>query len=81
MAYIILSDLSRLSLSGEHNAELKPLQMLKEELPNDFTVFHAVHCLREYEAWKKQTRDSSSDMETNNFIEGRRSAETPCRIG
>ena len=51
MAYIVPSDLSRLSLSGAHNAEIKALQMLKAELPNDFTVFHGVHWSREYEAW------------------------------
>ena len=38
MAYIVPSDLSRLSLSGAHNAELKALQMLKAELPDDFSV-------------------------------------------
>ena len=32
MAYIIPSDLSRLSLSGAQNAELKALQMLKSQL-------------------------------------------------
>ena len=51
MAYIVPSDLSRLSLSGAQNAELKALQMLKAELPNDFTIFHGVHWSREYEAW------------------------------
>lgn len=51
MANIVPSDLSRLSLSGAHKAELKTLQMLKTELPNDFTVFHGVHWSREYEAW------------------------------
>ena len=51
MAYIVPSDLSRLSLSGAKNAELKALQMLKAELPNDFTIFHGVHWSREYEAW------------------------------
>ncbi|WP_419588417.1 hypothetical protein [Thiolapillus sp.] len=40
VAYIVPSDLSRLSLSGAHSAELKALQMLKAELPNDFTIFH-----------------------------------------
>ncbi len=51
MAYIVPSDLSRLSLSGAHYAELEVLQMLKAELPNDYTVFHGVHWSREYEAW------------------------------
>ncbi len=51
MAYIVPSDLSRLSLSGAHSDELKTLQMLKAELPNDFTIFHGVHWSREYEAW------------------------------
>ena len=45
MTYIVPSDLSRLSLSGAHNAGLKA------ELTNDFTVFHGVHWSREYEAW------------------------------
>jgi len=43
--------LSRLFLSGAQNAELKALQMLKTELPNDFTIFHGVHWSRGYEAW------------------------------
>ena len=51
MAYIVPYDLSRLSLSGAQNAELKALQMLKADLPNDFTIFHGVHWSREYEAW------------------------------
>ncbi len=51
MAYIVPSDLSRLSLSGVSNAEIKSLKILKAELPNDFTVFHGVHWSREYEAW------------------------------
>ncbi len=51
MAHIVPSDLSRLSLSGAHKAEIKSLQILKTELPNDFTVFHGVHWSREYEAW------------------------------
>ena len=51
MAHIIPSDLSRLALSGAHQSELKTLQILKTELPNDFTIFHGVHWSREYEAW------------------------------
>ena len=51
MAYIVPSDLSRLSLSGARNAEIKVLQMLKAELPNDFMIFHGVHWSREYQAW------------------------------
>ncbi len=51
MAYIVPSDLSRLCLSGVHNAEIKVLQTLKTELPNDFTVFHGIHWSREYASW------------------------------
>ena len=53
MTYIVLSNLSRLSLSGgAHYTELKALQMLREELPKDLTVFHGVYWSREYEAFE-----------------------------
>jgi hypothetical protein len=47
MANIVPSDLSRLALSGAYNSELETLQMLKTELPNDFTVFHGARWSRE----------------------------------
>lgn len=51
MAYIVPSDLTKLALSGAHKPELETLFLLKEKLPNDFTVFHGVHWSREYESW------------------------------
>lgn len=51
MARIVLSDISRLALSGSHTHELETLQTLKTQLPDDYTVFHGVHWSREYAAW------------------------------
>ncbi len=43
MAYLIPSDISRLSLAGADNPELDTLVVLRDKLPNDYTVFHSVH--------------------------------------
>ena len=51
MAYIVPSDLTKLALSGIHKPELETLMLLKEGLPNDYTVFHGVHWSKEYESW------------------------------
>ncbi|MCY4237777.1 MAG: NERD domain-containing protein [Rhodospirillaceae bacterium] len=48
MAYIVPSDISKLSLKGCHQPELATLSRLKRELSSDYTVFHSVHWTREY---------------------------------
>jgi hypothetical protein len=48
VAYIVPSDISHLALSGGKSLELDTLRVLKEKLPNDYTVFHGVHWSREY---------------------------------
>jgi hypothetical protein len=51
MAQIIPSDLTRAALAGAKSPELETLRLLKDALPSDYTVFHGIHCTREYEAW------------------------------
>ncbi len=48
MARIIPSDLSRLALSGAHGPEIATLAVLRDTLPDDYTVFHGVHWTRQY---------------------------------
>ena len=48
MARIIPSDLSRLALSGAHEPEIATLAVLRDTLPDDYTVFHDVHWTRQY---------------------------------
>lgn len=48
MARIIPSDLSRLALSGAHEPEVQTLALLRDALPDDYTVFHGVHWTRQY---------------------------------
>ncbi|MEE8113126.1 MAG: NERD domain-containing protein, partial [Nitrososphaerales archaeon] len=43
MARIIPSDISRLALGQAHSAELDTLDALKQDLPDDYMVFHSVH--------------------------------------
>ncbi len=43
MARIIPSDISRLALGDEHAHELDTLDALKQDLPDDYMVFHSVH--------------------------------------
>jgi hypothetical protein len=40
MARIVPSDLTRLALSGAHEPEIGTLALLREKLPDDYTVFH-----------------------------------------
>ncbi|MDX1572362.1 MAG: nuclease-related domain-containing protein, partial [Xanthomonadales bacterium] len=49
MARIVPSDLSRLALSGAHQPELATLALLKDALPDHYTVFHGVHWSRQYQ--------------------------------
>jgi hypothetical protein len=49
MARIVPSDLSRLALSGAHQPELATLAVLKDALPDHYTVFHGVHWSRQYQ--------------------------------
>lgn len=51
MAQIIPSDLTRAALAGAKKPELETLRILKDALPNAYTVFHGIHWTREYEAW------------------------------
>lgn len=48
MAHIVPSDITRLALSGAHEPELRTLALLKDALPDDYTVFHGVHWSRQY---------------------------------
>jgi len=48
MARIVPSDLTRLALSGAHEPEIETLAMLRDALPDDYTVFHGVHWTRQY---------------------------------
>ena len=48
MANIIPADLTRLALSGAHEPEIETLAILRDSLPNDYTVFHGVHWSRQY---------------------------------
>ena len=50
MAFIIPSDISKLTLSKTNKDELETLSMLKAKLSNDYTVFHGVHWTREFES-------------------------------
>lgn len=49
MARIVPSDISRLALSGAHQPELATLAVLKDALPDHYTVFHGVHWSRQYQ--------------------------------
>lgn len=51
MARIIPADLTRAALAGAKKPEIETLALLKDELPDDYTVFHGVHWTREYQAW------------------------------
>ena len=48
MAKIVPSDLTRLALSGAHEPEIQTLAILRDTLPDDYTVFHGVHWTRQY---------------------------------
>jgi hypothetical protein len=48
MARIVPSDLTRLALSGAHEPEIETLALLRDTLPEDYTVFHGVHWTRQY---------------------------------
>ena len=48
MARIVPSDLTRLALSGAHEPEIETLAILRDTLPDDYTVFHGVHWTRQY---------------------------------
>ena len=48
MARIVPSDLTRLALSGAHEPEVGTLALLREKLPDNYTVFHGVHSTRQY---------------------------------
>ena len=48
MARIVPSDLTRLALSGAHEPEIATLAILRDALPDDYTVFHGVHWTRQY---------------------------------
>jgi len=48
MARIVPADLTRLAMSGVHEPEMETLTLLKEALPDDYTVFHGVHWSRQY---------------------------------
>ena len=48
MARIVPSDLTRLALSGAHEPEIATLAILRDTLPDDYTVFHGVHWTRQY---------------------------------
>ena len=50
MAFIIPSDISKLTLSKTNKDELETLSMLKAKLSNDYTVLHGVHWTREFES-------------------------------
>jgi hypothetical protein len=60
MARIIPSDLSRLALSGTHEPEIQTLALLRDELPDDYTVFHGVHWTRQYKGRTLSGRNRSS---------------------
>ena len=51
MAHLIPSDLTRAALAGAKSPELDTLRVLKDTLPNDYTIFHGVHWSREYVGW------------------------------
>ena len=48
MAKIVPSDLTRLALCGAHEPEIETLAILRDTLPDDYTVFHGVHWTRQY---------------------------------
>jgi len=48
MARIVPSDLTRLALSGAHEPEIETLALLRDRLPDEYTVFHGVHWTRQY---------------------------------
>jgi hypothetical protein len=48
VARIIPSDLTRLALSGAHEPEIETLALLRDTLPDEYTVFHGVHWTRQY---------------------------------
>lgn len=51
MARIYPADITRLTLAGAHSGELATLRLLKDNLPNDYAVFHGVHWSRECQRW------------------------------
>ncbi|NEX19888.1 ATP-binding domain-containing protein [Thiorhodococcus mannitoliphagus] len=48
MARIVPSDLTQLALSGAHEPEVETLALLRDRLPEAYTVFHGVHWTRQY---------------------------------
>ncbi|NEX23482.1 ATP-binding domain-containing protein [Thiorhodococcus mannitoliphagus] len=48
MARIVPSDLTQLALSGAHEPEIQTLALLRDRLPEAYTVFHGVHWTRQY---------------------------------
>jgi hypothetical protein len=53
LAHLIPSDINRLSLAGADNPELETLAILRDRLPDDYTVFHSVH-------WSNAAADRTS---------------------
>ena len=68
MARLLPSDVSELSLSLGETAELRTLEILRRELPQDYTVFHSVH-------WSQDAARGTAFGEAD-FIIVNRSGET-----